>query len=204
MRSESIHLHASVDGAIGVEQTRADDVVCSGHNGVQLRPVDTLFEAGSRQPMKLAARGTPEAIDCLITGVRASCGAYLVVNRIHSLFCEVAHAGSGKGNALKFVAPRLGIPRGETVATGDNPNDVSMLTWAGLDIVVGGAPEDVREVSNWVVNNGAQDSFCDAFAGCWTRTRADSGVGDYRMRPTSGTAGDSPAGAHNFVQGGEE
>jgi len=41
---------------------------------------------------------------------------------------------------------------------------VSMLRWAGLGIVVGDAPDEVRAAADWVIDHGAEDSFCQAVA----------------------------------------
>jgi len=164
IRREGIHQYAYLDGAVYVEELREGDVLYAQRNGVELKLVDDLAALCGGQPTEIAARGTPDEIDRLIAGIRVRCGSGVIVNKVHASFCEIAHAGSGKGNALTFLAERLGIPQSETVAIGDSPNDVSMLEWAGLGIAVGDAPDEVRAAADWVIGDGAQGSFCTAVA----------------------------------------
>ena len=164
IRKEIVHQYVYIDGTIYVEERREDDIRYAQHNGVELRLVEDLTVLAERQPTEIAARGEAAEIDHLVARIRVSCGPEVIVNKIHASFCEIAHAGSGKGNALKFLAERLGIPQSQTVAIGDSPNDVSMLEWAGLGIAVGDAPAEVRASADWVIDHGAEDSFREAIA----------------------------------------
>jgi Cof subfamily protein (haloacid dehalogenase superfamily) len=55
--------------------------------------------------------------------------------------------GVSKGWALERLAARLGIARGETMAIGDNWNDVNMLEWAGQSVMMGNAASDLRSMA---------------------------------------------------------
>jgi len=55
--------------------------------------------------------------------------------------------GVSKGWALERLATRLGVDRKETMAIGDNWNDVCMLEWAGQGIVVANAAADLRALA---------------------------------------------------------
>ena len=52
--------------------------------------------------------------------------------------------GVSKGWALEQLANRLGIDRRETMAIGDNWNDLAMLEWAGQSIVMANADPELR------------------------------------------------------------
>jgi Cof subfamily protein (haloacid dehalogenase superfamily) len=52
--------------------------------------------------------------------------------------------GVSKGWALQRLAARLGIDRKETMAIGDNWNDVDMLEWAGQAVIMANAAKDLR------------------------------------------------------------
>ncbi|MGB6686695.1 MAG: HAD hydrolase family protein [Terracidiphilus sp.] len=52
--------------------------------------------------------------------------------------------GVSKGWALERLAARLGVERKETMAIGDNWNDVGMLEWAGQAVVMANAADDLR------------------------------------------------------------
>lgn len=55
--------------------------------------------------------------------------------------------GVSKGWALERLARRLGIDRKETMAIGDNWNDVNMLEWAGQAVLMGNAAHDLRALA---------------------------------------------------------
>jgi hydroxymethylpyrimidine pyrophosphatase-like HAD family hydrolase len=55
--------------------------------------------------------------------------------------------GVSKGWALERLAKRLGVDREETMAIGDNWNDVDMLEWAGQGVMMGNAAPDLRAMA---------------------------------------------------------
>ena len=55
--------------------------------------------------------------------------------------------GVSKGWALARLAGRLGIDRKETMAIGDNWNDVDMLEWAGQAVMMGNAAQQLRTLA---------------------------------------------------------
>jgi|SRR5215469_6265844 len=59
---------------------------------------------------------------------------------------DILPAGCSKGLALMQLATDRGVRMEEIVAVGDNWNDVSMLEAAGRAVLMGNAPEDLKEV----------------------------------------------------------
>jgi len=55
--------------------------------------------------------------------------------------------GVSKGWALERLARRLGIDRKETMAIGDNWNDLEMLDWAGQAVLMGNAAHELKNVA---------------------------------------------------------
>jgi Cof subfamily protein (haloacid dehalogenase superfamily) len=55
--------------------------------------------------------------------------------------------GVSKGTALERLAGRLGVGRKETMAIGDNWNDVDMLEWAGQGVMMGNAARELRTMA---------------------------------------------------------
>jgi hydroxymethylpyrimidine pyrophosphatase-like HAD family hydrolase len=55
--------------------------------------------------------------------------------------------GVSKGWALARLAARLKVDRKETMAIGDNWNDVDMLEWAGQAVVMGNAAQELRTMA---------------------------------------------------------
>src|SRR5450631_819186 len=56
--------------------------------------------------------------------------------------------GVSKGWALEQLAARLGVSRSETMAIGDNWNDVDMLEWAAQGVIMGNAAGELHTMAN--------------------------------------------------------
>ena len=161
-RQMGTHQYVYVDDKMYVEEIIEKDQWYAQRNGVELNLVEDFLTFLKRKPTEIAARGKPMEIDRLITQLNASFGSSLVVTKVHSSFCEIGHSTSGKGNALRYLAKLLGMEQSQTVAVGDGPNDISMLKWAGLGIVIGSAPEEVTTAADWVFGTETRDGFAQA------------------------------------------
>ncbi len=63
---------------------------------------------------------------------------------------EISDVRASKGAALSMLADHLGIPLEETVAFGDNFNDVSMLQVAGTGIAMANATKEALDAADFV------------------------------------------------------
>jgi Cof subfamily protein (haloacid dehalogenase superfamily) len=63
---------------------------------------------------------------------------------------EMIHTEASKGNALEKLVEHLGISIKDSMAIGDNYNDISMLRKAGISVAIGNAEEDVKKVCKYV------------------------------------------------------
>jgi len=59
-------------------------------------------------------------------------------------FLEIAHPGVSKAAPLRYLAAQLGICPAQMIAFGDNYNDLDMLEYAGLPILMENAPEELK------------------------------------------------------------
>jgi Cof subfamily protein (haloacid dehalogenase superfamily) len=71
-----------------------------------------------------------------------------IVNNI-----EINSREATKGNALQKLAAHLGIPIAETMAFGDDRNDITMLQAAGIGVAMGNAGEDVKTAADYVTDD---------------------------------------------------
>jgi Cof subfamily protein (haloacid dehalogenase superfamily) len=63
---------------------------------------------------------------------------------------DVLNRDCSKGHALERWARHLHVPREQVMAIGDNYNDVEMLAFAGVPVIMGNACEDLRG-RGWMV-----------------------------------------------------
>jgi len=66
---------------------------------------------------------------------------------------DMAAPGVSKASALEEIRTGLGIDQARTVAVGDGFNDTEMLTWAGVGIAMGQAPQGVKDVADTVTGS---------------------------------------------------
>ncbi len=55
-----------------------------------------------------------------------------------------------KGNGIKVLAEKLGIPVSEVVAFGDSMNDETMLRAAGFSVAMGNAEKEIKDICDFV------------------------------------------------------
>ena len=78
-------------------------------------------------------------------------------------FLEFNRKGVDKGAALKILADRLGVPMSETMALGDNYNDLTMIKAAGLGVAVANSVPEVKEAAGYVSDKtNDEDAAADA------------------------------------------
>ena len=75
---------------------------------------------------------------------------------------EIMNKGVNKGEALKELVKYLGIDRKEVIAFGDNYNDLDMLKFAGMGVVMGNADEAVKEQGDYVTSTNTEDGVAKA------------------------------------------
>lgn len=63
---------------------------------------------------------------------------------------EINKKGTNKGRGLQMLAEYLGVPINETMAIGDNYNDIELLKTAGLSIVMANAPEEIKALGDYI------------------------------------------------------
>jgi hydroxymethylpyrimidine pyrophosphatase-like HAD family hydrolase len=77
----------------------------------------------------------------------------------YTSWLDLMPPGVSKATALEDVRERLGVAPEATLAVGDGPNDLTMLSWAGWGVAMGHAPPDVMaaadEVTATVDDDGA-------------------------------------------------
>jgi Cof subfamily protein (haloacid dehalogenase superfamily) len=91
--------------------------------------------------------GSPGVDRCEDT-MRAALGGSARVNRSLPPFVEITNLRAGKGNALRRLCQRLGVPVEDSVAVGDAENDADMLQVAGYAVAVEGAPASLLAVAD--------------------------------------------------------
>lgn len=77
----------------------------------------------------------------------------IAVSYSSNRYVEFNRLGVNKGDAMLKLAALLGIEPQETIAVGDNYNDLAMLDKAGLSVAAGNAVADVKAACDYVCHH---------------------------------------------------
>lgn len=118
--------------------------------GARAELVDDL-EAAIEHPITkviaVAEEPLPEGILAAARGAFAGRAAPTIS---HPRFLEFVAPGVSKGRAVRWLARRLAIPLEQTLAIGDQHNDVEMLRAVGHGVAMAGAPPDVVAAARYL------------------------------------------------------
>lgn len=117
--------------------------------------VDELLAA---DVIKLLARHDDLDSDDLLAAAVAVVGdAATLTHSSSDGLLEISAAGISKATGLAMLAAERGISVDEVVAFGDMPNDLPMLTWAGLGVAVANAHPSVLAAADEVTASNDDD-----------------------------------------------
>ena len=68
----------------------------------------------------------------------------------HKTYAEVTLIGNSKAVAMEMVRKKLGVDISHVIAMGDSDNDAEMLEAAGISVVMGNAPDYMKEKADFV------------------------------------------------------
>ncbi len=86
-------------------------------------------------------------------GMKVITDGVISVSYSSNRYLELNKYGVNKGDALIHLAEMVGVKIEETIAVGDNYNDMSMLKVAGLSVAAGNAVDGVKEACDYVCEN---------------------------------------------------
>ena len=117
-----------------------------------IKPLERAFDHGE-DPIQGMVTGHIAQMREAEQALKASpladaCGCACTVYPARDLsILDLLPLGVTKGTALARLAARLGVDRKETMAIGDNWNDVDMLEWASQAVVMGNAAVELRTIA---------------------------------------------------------
>ena len=87
---------------------------------------------------------------------------YVSVARSQLYYVDVTHPQANKGDVVRFLSARYGIPEEEIATIGDMPNDVLMFAHSGLSIAMGNSHREVQRAARQVTTSNDEEGFANA------------------------------------------
>jgi Cof subfamily protein (haloacid dehalogenase superfamily) len=128
--------------------------------------VHTIEEVIKSPALKMLARCSQQNLssdEMLAIAMRELDGLVTVTHsNPHDSLLEISALGVSKGATLARMAERLGITADECVTFGDNPNDFSMLEWAGRSYAMASGHPDGAKYAKSVAGPCEEDGVAIA------------------------------------------
>jgi Cof subfamily protein (haloacid dehalogenase superfamily) len=143
---------------------RADDPRAEDYStfmGARAELVPDIVAAATHPVTKVLAVGEPPMPATLAERARAAFAGRADVTISHPRFLEFVAPGVSKGRAIRYLARRLDVPLGATLAIGDQWNDLEMLGEVGHGAAMPSAPLAVRAVARYVAPPVAEEGVAD-------------------------------------------
>ena len=135
-----------VYGEITVGALQLNDIVTARGIREEFCPLLTPYDFLPDPWLKMTLSGPiPDILE--LQALAAADFQNLKLSRSSRHFCEVTGNGVHKGAGLETLAKLYGLTFKETVAVGDNENDLPMLSVAGLALAVENGSEAVRNLA---------------------------------------------------------
>lgn len=112
--------------------------------------VHDLIEWIDHPITKVVAVGAPGRPNALLASARVRFAGRSDVTVAHPRFLEFVAPGVSKGQAVRWLARRHGIPLGQVLAIGDQLNDVEMLAAVGHGTAMPQSPMEVIAAARYI------------------------------------------------------
>ena len=160
-----LSIHFYIDDKLYVPEITAATRIYAERSGIEPIVIEDLRRDIPGEPTKvLALCQNPEVLDDLHISIRERyTPAELYLTRSVSTFFEATHPSANKGDAVRYLAEELlGLQAANVMAIGDNFNDLEMISYAGVGVAMGNAPDGVKAVANWVAPDVEDDGVAAA------------------------------------------
>ncbi|MDA8337016.1 MAG: Cof-type HAD-IIB family hydrolase [Peptococcaceae bacterium] len=166
------HINVYLDDTLHVAAPTEEVRRYAALSGVGVRVVGDLLSFLSEDPTKVLVIAAEEKLDALAFDLTPLVGGKLNITKSKPHFLEFSHREASKGQALAKLAGLFGVRREEVMAVGDSYNDLDMVEYAGIGVVMGNARPEIKSRADFITT--AND--CDGVALAVERFVLGSGV----------------------------
>lgn len=128
--------------------TRLDVDLC----GLKGKVVPDYKEFIKQGFTKMLVPGQPELLLKLQDVLRKEFGDRAVIFTSKPYFLEILPPNCGKGEAVNFLAEKIGLPSDTTMAFGDSMNDESMIRLCKYGVCMKNGLDAIKEISDFVTD----------------------------------------------------
>ncbi|MEK4915580.1 Cof-type HAD-IIB family hydrolase [Bacillus sp. FSL E2-8887] len=156
-KTEDVWIHTYIGDDIVTEENNPYTKIEGEITGMPIIEVDDFKTAVKEPVVKVLMNKEAERLVEVEKKLQKQLEGQLSVMRSKPFFLEFTEHGVTKGTSLNQLIQKLGIKREEVIAMGDSYNDQAMIEFAGLGVAMGNAPDDIKEIANYVTDTNMSD-----------------------------------------------
>ena len=130
-------------------------------NGLGVKQVDNLEKYLTFEVPKFLMLGDGDYLAEVEKKVHAKLSDRLDVYRSEPFFLEILPKNINKAATLGKLLEHLGADRQELMAFGDGYNDISMIKYAGMGVVMGNANDTVKKEGDYIAPSNEENGIVD-------------------------------------------
>ena len=161
-KEENVFIHTYKDGNIITPQTNKYTTIESDLTGMPIKQTEDFIREIDKDVIKVILLEDPEYLKTVEKNLKEKFEHKMSITISKPFFLECMDKGVDKGDTLKFLSEQLGIKSEEILALGDSYNDVKMLKFAGLGVAMKNAPQDIKELVDYVTESNMNDGIVEA------------------------------------------
>ncbi|TXC93093.1 HAD family phosphatase [Metabacillus litoralis] len=155
-RREGVFIHTYVGEEIITEDANPYTTIESELTGLPIKLVNSFVKEINEPVVKALMVDHPDKLKIVEEKLQKELDDFSIM-RSKPFFLEFTEKGVTKGTSLDQLIKICQIKREEVIAIGDSYNDLSMIEFAGLGVAMGNAPDDIKEVANFVTDTNMND-----------------------------------------------
>lgn len=156
-KTEDVWIHTYIGDDIVTEENNPYTKIEGEITGMPIIEVADFKTAVKEPVVKVLMNKEAERLVEVEKKLQKQLEGQLSVMRSKPFFLEFTEHGVTKGTSLNQLIQKLGIKREEVIAMGDSYNDQAMIEFAGLGVAMGNAPDDIKEIANYVTDTNMND-----------------------------------------------
>ncbi|ADU30602.1 Cof-type HAD-IIB family hydrolase [Evansella cellulosilytica] len=154
---ENVFIHSYIGDTIITDKNNEYTEIEAKITGLPIKEVSSFIDTIQEPVVKVLMCHAPEKLVKVENKLKEELGDSLSIFRSKPYFLEFIEPGVTKGSSLEKLINHLGINRSEIIAVGDSYNDLEMIKFAGLGVAMGNAPEDIKEIADYVTDTNINE-----------------------------------------------
>lgn len=131
-------------------------------SGIDAVALGDDFYTMTGTPTKMLVLAKDNQMPEIAETLRGMYGDRLYLCQSKPTYLEITHPKVNKGQALDFLANRMGITSDQVMAVGDSYNDLDMIKYAGLGVAMANAADGVKAAAHAITGHHDADGVAEA------------------------------------------